>query len=100
MSVIGTELKVNINVEPIDNVHLSQCDFTCTFFVNPNKSVILKKEDLIPLDDDNYMALLNSEDLGVGTIKMTIKILVPDNNFKDGTRTEIETICTDINITR
>lgn len=100
MSVIGTELKVNINVEPIDGIHLSQCDFTCTFFINPNKSIILNKDNLIQLDDDNYLALLNSEDLGIGTVKMTIRILVPDDNFKDGTRTEIETVCTDINITR
>lgn len=100
MSVIGTELKVNINVEPIDGIHLSQCNFTCTFFINPNKSIILNKDNLIQLDDDNYLALLNSEDLGIGTIKMTIRILVPDDKFKDGTRTEIETICTDINITK
>lgn len=100
MSVIGTELKININVKPIGDIHLSDCDFTCTFFINSTKSVVLKKADLIKVDNDNFIALLNSEDLGIGTIRMTIKILVPDSDFNDGFRTEIETVCTGINITK
>lgn len=98
MSVLGTELKINVNVKPIGNTHLSGCDFICTFFVNSNKTVVKKKEDMIKMDDDNYIALINSEDLGAGTIKMTIKVLVPDSAFEDNYRTEIETVSTGITI--
>lgn len=98
MSVLGTELKINVNVKPIGNTHLSDCDFICTFFVNSNKTVVKKKEDMIKMDDDNYIALINSEDLGAGTIKMTIKVLVPDSAFEDNYRTEIETVSTGITI--
>jgi hypothetical protein len=98
MSVLGTELKINVNVKPIGSTHLSACNFTCTFFVSSNKTVVKKKEDMIKIDDDNYIALINSEDLGAGTIKMTIKVLVPDPAFEDNYRTEIETVSTGITI--
>lgn len=98
MSVLGTELKINVNVKPIGNIHLSNCDFTCTFFVSSAKTVVKNKSDMIKVDDDNYIALINSEDLGVGTIKMTIKVLVPDQAFEDNYRTEIETVTTGITI--
>lgn len=100
MSVLGTELKINVNVKPIGNIHLSGCDFTCTFFVSSAKTVVKNKSDMIKVDDDNYIALINSEDLGVGTIKMTIKVLVPDPAFEDNYRTEIETVTTGITIKR
>lgn len=100
MSVIGTDLKINVNVKPIGDISLSQCDFTCTFFISSSKSVILSKSQLVKIDNDNYLALFNSEELGVGTIKMTIEIKVPDPLFDKGYRTEIETVCTGINITK
>ena len=98
MSVIGTELKIRINVQPIDGVHLSECDFTCSFYVTPSKIVTFSKEELIMLDNDTYLALINSEELGVGAIKMNIKILVPDDDFPNKVRTEIDTVNTGITI--
>lgn len=98
MSVIGTELKLRINVKPIDGIHLSECDFTCSFYVTSSKTVALNKEDLIMVDNDTYLALINSEDLGVGAIKMNIKILVPDNDFPNKVRTEIDTVNTGVTI--
>ena len=98
MSVIGTELKIRINVQPIDGVHLSECDFTCSFYVTSSKTVTFSKEELIMLDNDTYLALINSEELGVGAIKMNIKILVPDDDFPNKVRTEIDTVNTGITI--
>lgn len=98
MSVIGTELKIRINVKPIDGIHLSECDFTCSFYVTPSKTITLTKDELIMIDNDTYLALINSEDLGVGAIKMNIKILVPDEDFPKKVRTEIDTVNTGITI--
>ena len=50
------------------------------------------------LDNDTYLALINSEELGVGAIKMNIKILVPDDDFPNKVRTEIDTVNTGITI--
>lgn len=100
MSVLGTELKLKVNISPIDGIPLSDCDFYCIFFVSSAKKVEVHKSKMTKINDDNYMVLLNSKDLGVGTIKMTIKVLVPDADFNDGYRTEIETINTGITITK
>lgn len=99
MSVIGTDLKIKVNVSPIGTVHLEDCDFTCTFFVN-DKKVTKTKAQMVRLDRDNYLALVDSTSLGIGTVKMTIKLEVPDTDFPDQTRTEIDTICTGIEIRR
>lgn len=45
MSVLGTQLKINVNVEPIGGgIHLSNCEFKCTFFINPKKTIELEKK--------------------------------------------------------
>ena len=43
MSVLGTQLKINVNVEPIGDIHLADCNFKCTFFINPKKTIEQKK---------------------------------------------------------
>lgn len=98
MSVLGTDLKISINVHPIGGVHLSECDFSCTFFVNPANSITLSKSEMKKVDSDTFIALVDSSLLGIGSVKMTIEIEVPDADFPDSTRTEIETLCTGITI--
>lgn len=98
MSVLGTQLKINVNVEPIGDIHLSNCDFKCTFFINPKKTIEQKKSGLIKVDDDNYIALIDSSLLGTGTIRMTIEVDIPDTDFPSGYRKEIDTVCTGITI--
>lgn len=96
MSVIGSDLKININVKPIGDFHISQCEFTCDFFTHPSRIVTLNKSELLKVDDDNYIALIKSEDLGAGTIKMKIEVLIPDSDYDIEYRKEIETVCTGI----
>lgn len=103
MSVIGSQIKINIYVEPIhadslDNIHLDECDFNCIFFTNPNKYILIPKNEMTRVNSDNYIALVNSEDLGIGTIKMTMEIYIPDPLFENGKRKEINTINTGIKI--
>ena len=81
MSVIGTQFKINVYLEPVGGHHLSELDFVCTFFTTPNKSITIKKEQMIKSDDDNYIAIVDSSNLSVGTIKMTIEVYVIDELF-------------------
>lgn len=98
MSVLGSQLKINVNVQPIGEIHLSSCNFFCTFFINPNKSIKIPKEDMIKVDDDNYIALIDTIALGIGSIKMTIEIDIPDKDFSNGFRKEIDTVCTGVTV--
>ena len=97
----GSEVKINVHVEPIDGkVHLSECEFKCEFYVNANKSVTLEKKDMIQVDDDNYIALVDTAKTGYGKIKMMIECEVPDGDFPDHLRKEVDTVCTDVTINR
>lgn len=98
MSCLGTEFKINVHVEPIDGLHMSDYDFTCRFYIY--SYVELTKNEMIKVDDDNYIACIDSSKLGVGTIMMRIIAQIPDADFPDGLRTEIETISTGLVISR
>ena len=37
MSVLLAEIKINVHIDPIGDVHMSQYDFECDFYVNSNK---------------------------------------------------------------
>lgn len=100
MSSLGTEFKINVHVEPIDGLHMSDYDFTCRFYIYTNRNVEISKSEMIRVDDDNYIACIDSSKLGVGTIMMRITAQIPDADFPDGLRTEIETISTGLVISR
>lgn len=95
---LGTEIKINISITPIDGVTMDDMDLDITFFCTPIKRVIYKKADAKRIDDSNYVFLLNSKDLGLGDIKAQIKAQIPDGDFKDRKRTEITVVDTNITI--
>lgn len=98
MSNVGTELKINVHVEPIDGFHMSDYDFACQFYTYMNRRVTLNKKDMIRVDDDNYIACIDSSKLGVGLVMVRFRARIPDTDFPDGLRTEIETASTGVNI--
>lgn len=92
----GTELKINVHIEPIGGVHLSECEFKCTFYIYSNKKVEIDKSEMLKVDDDNYICLVDTGKLGAGVINMTAVVEVPDGDFYDGYRKEVQTVCTGI----
>lgn len=100
MSSLGTEFKINVHVEPIDGLHMNDYDFTCRFYVYTDRFVEFKKKDMIMVNQDNYIACINSEEIGSGNIKMQITALIPDVDFPNGLRTEKETLYIGIKISK
>lgn len=45
MAACGSEFKYGIKIKPINGVHLEDCDFEVSTYVNPNRSVVFKKKD-------------------------------------------------------
>lgn len=86
---LGTELKINVNIEPIGNLHMSDYDFTAKFFTRAVKPVVVNKSDMVQEDDDNYIALVDTRQMTAGMVQMVIQAEIPDADFKDGLRTEI-----------
>lgn len=98
MSNVGTELKINVHLDRLDGYKMSDIDFECDFYVYPSKRVTVKKEDMVKADDDNYVACIDSSKVGAGLILCRVTAYIPDADFPDALRTEIETVSTGITI--
>lgn len=95
----GTEAKININIEPIDGVTMDDYSFSVDIYCNPNGNILsFKKNDLIRVDENNYIARVDTTKLDTGVIKVKIMADIPDNDFSDGYRTEVTYINTGINL--
>lgn len=99
MSALGTEFKMNVHLEPMDGLHMSGYDFECAFYAYTNRKVVIPKSKMKKVDDDNYLAIIESADalrIGRGRINAEITAYIPDNDFPDGLRTEKLVLCTDV----
>ena len=96
MSSVGTEYKVNIPMEPMGEIHLADCDVEAKFHTGTARSHIVTKTDMIRVDDDNYIALVDSNKTGPGELKVRLTIALPDADFDDGKRTEVQNVETGI----
>ena len=99
------EDKIEIHLEPMGEVHLSDCDFFVDLYVYPNKSVRLSKadtENVKYVDDDTYKICITTKEsikIGKGRVMMDFVIHIPDVDFADGYRTDVMTgICTGVTL--
>lgn len=97
---IGTELKLNIHIEPIGEITMDDYDFEVEVYCSPKKSILIAKKDTIRIDSDNYVVLIDTNLVGVGDLKCKVTAKVPDGDFPDNFRTEIVCIDTGINIVK
>lgn len=95
----GTELKFNVNIEPIDNISMISYDFEAkAYCLGTKQRIAVPKSDCTAVDDDNYILPIDTTGLALGQLIVDIYAYVPDQDFPDDTRTEIVRIETDINI--
>ena len=101
MSTLGTEFKINVHAEPIDGLHMADYEFECAFYVYTNKKVVIHKNEMKKVDDDNYLVMVDSVNaikLGRGAVNMEFTAHIPDSDFNDGLRTEKSVVCTGVTI--
>ena len=46
MTCLGTELKFNVHVKQIGDIHMSNYDFECNFFVFERRKVNIRKSEM------------------------------------------------------
>lgn len=95
--ISGTQIKLNIHIDPLRGLHMESYDFECKFYIFPKRAIVLKKEDLVPVDQDNYLALIDTSDMGIGQLHLTLTAYIPDEDFET-TRKEVVCVNTGINI--
>lgn len=94
---LGSQFVLNVHMDPLDTTHLSEIGFTCEFTAT-NKQ-ILKKEDMYKVDNDNYLAPLDSAVLGEGNLVLKLIADVPCTYFEGGIRKEVSVVNTNLLIT-
>ena len=108
---LGTELKINIHIDPIDSAHMNGYDFDVDFYCSPKKSLTIRKAPGKEYDtpslylkvensEDDYLCFVDTKDLGHGKLKCKVTAYVEDEHFPDGIRTEVVEIDTGIEIVR
>lgn len=55
---------------------------------------------MIKIDADNYIALVNTEDMNPGTLRNRMIVDIPDRDFADGYRREIVDMVTDMKVSK
>ena len=99
---LGTELKLNIGIEPIDRITMDEYDFEIELICGTikKKSIIIPKGECKRVDANNYIACFSTNDVGTGKLICRVSAYIPDGDFKDGIRTEVTEINTGIEIVK
>ena len=98
MSSLGTQLKINIHIDEIDGYTMNDMDFECEFYISPNKTFTTLKKDMIKVDNENYIAIVNSEEIGIGKVMVKVTAYVPDGDFENGFRKEVGRTYTNVTV--
>lgn len=93
---IGTELKLNIHIEPMGQITMDDYDFSVEVWTSMKRIVTINKSQAIRIDDSNYVIIVDTAELGGGEVKAKVIAHIPDFDFPDTTRTEI--VGMDVNI--
>lgn len=94
---IGTEKKLVISIEPIDNISMDDYDFKVEFYAK-GKPLTITKEQSKRKDKDNYAFCVDTAKVGKGSMMAKVIAYIPDADFDDMLRTEISIVDTNIDV--
>lgn len=97
---VGTQLKIAVTAD-LGGVHMSEVDFVCYFFRSGDSEhgVVVKKAEMTFVGEDEYLAVVNTSDIGAGEYLMKFTAQIPDSDLEDGLRTEMVCVPTGIRVT-
>lgn len=96
--VLGTVLKINVTAVLSGGLHLEDVDFECDFYSSNvgTKTLNVKKSDMSRVDADNYLAIVDTKEIGTGWYWCLLTVMIPDNDTEEGFRQETIRIPTNI----
>jgi hypothetical protein len=97
----GTEVKLNISIDAIGELTMDDYDFEVTITAQwPKNKIVIKKDQAIRIDENNYVITLDTTDVGTGNVSCKIVAYLPDDDFEDGFRTEVVVVNPNITIAK
>lgn len=96
--VVGTVLKINVTAVLSGGLHLEDVDFECEFYSETigTKKVTVKKAQMAYVDVNNYLAVVDTKEIGTGWYWCLLTVMIPDNDVESGYREEMIRIPTNI----
>lgn len=88
-SYLGEDIKIKVQAKSIDGMSLADYEWVAHLWTNSHRVVEVLKSDCIPMDDGSYVIMLDTTQVGVGTLKLKIVAELPDGDFEDGYKTTI-----------
>lgn len=92
---LGSDVKIEFTAELPDGLTLSDVDFSGKVLNADmkNESVDFNKAGCIELEGgENYVVMVDSEALGIGTLMLKLTVLIPDTDYESGTRKQVVNI--------
>lgn len=94
--ITGTEFKILVRIEPIGGIHMRDMRVNCVFYTRMDVPFTVSKDEMIYVDDDSYIALVDTSGMSSGVLRNRITCEVPDSDFPDEYRTEITDVDTGV----
>lgn len=98
---LGSQLKILIAAELPDGLEMLDVDFEVVVYNDDakDKTKVYAKTDCILTDDGDYVVLVDSDELGVGTYMVKATFQIPDSDFPTGYRKEVVRINPNVKVT-
>lgn len=98
---LGSQLKILIAAELPDNLEMLDVDFEVVVYNDDakDKTKVYAKTDCILTDEGDYVVLVDSDELGVGTYMVKATFQIPDSDFPTGYRKEVVRINPNVKVT-
>lgn len=98
---MGSQLKILIAAELPDDLRMLDVDFTVTVYNDDAKDKTREyaKTECILTDEGDYVVLVDSDELGVGTYMVKAVFMIPDEDFPSGYRKEVVRINPNVKVT-
>ncbi len=98
---MGSQLKILIAAELPDDLKMLDVDFEVVVYNDDakDKTKVYAKTDCILTDEGDYVVLVDSDELGVGTYMVKATFQIPDSDFPTGYRKEVVRINPNVKVT-
>lgn len=98
---LGSQLKILIAAELPDDLKMPDVDFEVVVYNDDakDKTKVYAKTDCILTDEGDYVVLVDSDELGVGTYMVKATFQIPDSDFPTGYRKEVVRINPNVKVT-
>lgn len=90
--------KFNLHIDSKHGATMDDYDFFVVL-ATMNSRLVVKKEEMIRVDSDNYVLMLDTEKIGTGKVSAQLTAYIPDADYADGIGTEVVDLDLDMYVT-